>query len=99
MGRRMSQHLQRRRLHLAETWEESGVVSRKGFFDLKMSPRLAGLLNVTVGQEGSKDSVALLFLIMGKRSRKIFLILWVPGKNVVVRFKICCFSDLGRGVY
>ena len=80
VGSKMWQHLQRGRLHLVERGEGSDAAAGKGFVDFRMFPRLEGLLNATVGQDGSNDSVDLLFLIMGYKSFKIFLILWVPGK-------------------
>ena len=51
------------------------------------------------GQDGRRAAVVLLLLIIGYRSFNIFLIFWLPGKNVVVRLSLPVVSFLVRGVY
>lgn len=87
-GRRREQHLHLDRLQVEEKGTRVGVGRREGLVHFKISLKFAGRLNEMVGHEGSRVEVEVLFLIIGYRSRRIFLILWVPGKKVVMKFSL-----------
>jgi hypothetical protein len=87
-GRRREQHLHLGRLQVEEKGTRVGVGRREGLVHFRISFRFAGRLNEMVGHDGNKVAVEVLFLIIGYRSRRIFLILRVPGKKVVTKFNL-----------